>query len=621
MSDIIQKIDALIYKGQEQVRQLKAKGEMAKARAVFNQVIKPLGNSRLKIIEGNLQAIAIELNSLSGVLEKAIQNLARDVDSFFLNDLTLVKKEVDIVKGGPGVELRSGRAEEAEIAPQALVDSEIESESAQAIRTAATSSGSDLPRTKAEYVKKFKNMVIREKWFNQADKIVDRIIDPDNAKRYREVERRSTVPWWYVGLLHLMETSFNFDKHIHNGDPLSAQTVNVPEGRPPLWTAGMTWEDSAVDALTEVKNLDEVTDWSLGSILLMMEKWNGLGYRKYGVYSPFLWSGSTYYEKGKYVRDGVFDSEQVSDQCGIAIVLKRMEDHKVFGISGTAKRIKPRIPAFVGSVSLANLDTSSFKHAEAELKFPKILKKGMGGPGDTKQNREAVGRVQEWCCYHGLRTGVDGDYGGSTLKVVKRFQARINVEQTGIVDEATWSLLTRPMREVLETMPPARTLNETVIQVAQKHIDQRPIEIGGNNFGPWVRLYMTGHHGEQQLWCAGFVSFILAQAARDMEIDLPFKRQISVDALVADAQKSGRFISEESLAIPRMRPTRIPPGSLFVVRNPENPKDWTHVGIVTDVDDDDFDTIEGNTNGSDRDGSNAKVSNRGYGSKDFILLT
>ncbi|MDX2479594.1 MAG: peptidoglycan-binding protein, partial [Desulfuromusa sp.] len=517
MSDIIQKIDALIYKGQEQIRQLKAKGEMAKARAVFNQVVKPLGNSRLKIIEGNLQVIAIELNSLSGVLEKAIQDLARDVDSFFLNDLVLAKKEVDVVKGGPGVELRSGRAEDTEIAPQAPVDFKVESETADEIRADATASGGDLPRTKAEYVKKFKNMVIREKWFNLADKIVDRIIDPDNAKRYREVERRSTVPWWYVGLLHLMETSFNFDKHIHNGDPLGARTVNVPVGRPPLWTVGMTWEDSAVDALTEVKNLDEVTDWSLGAILLMMEKWNGLGYRKHGVYSPFLWSGSTYYEEGKYVRDGVFDPKKISDQCGISIVLKRMEDRKVLGISGTAKIIKPKMPAFVGSVSLANLDTSFFKHAEAELKFPKILSMGMGGPGDTKQKREAVGRVQEWCCYHGLRTGVDGDYGGSTLKVVKRFQARINVEQTGIVDEETWSLLTRPMREVLETMPPARTLNETVIQVAQKHIDQRPIEIGGNNFGPWVRLYMKGKEGNAYPWCAGFVSFVGSQAAKSFD--------------------------------------------------------------------------------------------------------
>ena len=611
MSEIIQKIDALIHKGLVQVGLLKDKGEMTKARALFNQVVEPLRKLRLKVIAENLQSVAIELNRLSEILEKARHDLERDVDSLFLNDLVETKKEVDAAKAALGAEIRIGRAEEAEAAPNEPFDLQGDGEPAKELRTDATTSGEGLPRTKVEYAKKFKEMTIREKWFNRADTVVDRVIDSDNAKRYREVERRSAVPWWYAGLLHSMEASFDFDEHIHNGDPLSAQTVNVPAGRPPLWTAGMTWEDSAVDALTEAKNLDEVTDWSLGAILLMMEKWNGLGYRKHGLYSPFLWSGSTYYKKGKYVRDGIFDAEKVSGQCGVAIVLKRMEDRKIIGISGTAKAVKPKTSAFVGSVSLADIDTSPFRHADTELKFPKIMKMGMGGPGDTKQNRDAVRRLQEWCCYHELRTGVDGDFSGSTLKVVKRFQTRMNLEQTGVIDEETWTLLTRPMREALETTAPAATLNETVIGVAQKYIDQRPTEIGGNNLGPWVRLYMTGNHGEKQLWCAGFVSLIVAQAARDMGIDLPFKRQVGVDALVEDAKKSGRFISEDSLTIPRLRPTRIPPGSLFVVRNPKNPKDWTHVGIVTDADKNDFDTIEGNTNGSNRDGANAKVSNRG----------
>ena len=514
MSGIIQKIDALIHKGKVQVGLLKGKGEMIKARALWNQVVEPLRKLRLKVIAENLQSVAIELNRLSEIIEKARQDLERDVDSLFLNDLVQTKKEVDAAKATLGVELRNGRAEEAGAAPDAPIDLQGDGEPAEKSRTDVTASGEGLPRTKVEYAKKFKEMTIRGKWVTRADNVVDRLIDTDNAKRYREVERRSTVPWWYVGLLHSMETSFDFDEHIHNGDPLSARTVNVPTGRPPLWTAGMTWEDSAVDALTEVKNLDEVTDWSLGAILLMMEKWNGLGYRKHGLYSPFLWSGSTYYEKGKYVRDGVFDAEKVSAQCGVAIVLKRMEDRKVMGISGTAKTVKPKTSALVGSVSLADIDTSPFRHVDPELKFPKIIKMGMGGQGDTKQNRDAVGRVQEWCCYHGLRTGVDSDFSGSTLKVVKRFQIRMNLEQTGIIDEEAWTLLTRPMREALETLTPAATLNETVIRVAQKHIDQKPTEIGGNNLGPWVRLYMTGNHGEKQLWCAGFVSFIVAPSLR-----------------------------------------------------------------------------------------------------------
>ena len=47
-----------------------------------------------------------------------------------------------------------------------------------------------------------------------------------------------------------------------------------------------------------------------------LERYNGLGYRRRGRPSPYLWSYSGHYDKGKYVADGRFDPDAESKQCG-----------------------------------------------------------------------------------------------------------------------------------------------------------------------------------------------------------------------------------------------------------------------------------------------------------------
>jgi len=62
-----------------------------------------------------------------------------------------------------------------------------------------------------------------------------------------------------------------------------------------------------------------------------MESYNGWGYRLYhpNVKSPYLWSYSNQYEKGKYVADATWDKDAVSAQCGGAVLLKRMEERGI----------------------------------------------------------------------------------------------------------------------------------------------------------------------------------------------------------------------------------------------------------------------------------------------------
>lgn len=130
------------------------------------------------------------------------------------------------------------------------------------------------------------------------------------------------MPWHFIGIIHGMETGFRLDRHFHNGDPLTARTIRVPKGRP-KGTPPFTWEASARDAMVQM-GFDGVTDWSVPHMLFLWEKYNGFGYRFKGLRTPYLWSFSNLYSKGRYVADGVFDPNAVSKQCGAAILLKAL---------------------------------------------------------------------------------------------------------------------------------------------------------------------------------------------------------------------------------------------------------------------------------------------------------
>src|SRR5262249_2175348 len=160
---------------------------------------------------------------------------------------------------------------------------------------------------------------------------------------------------------------------------------------------------------------------------------------------------------------------------------------------------------------------------------------------------------------------------------------------TGELDPETWALLTAPMRRALGSINHgSSSIEEAVIAVALQHIKEQPVEIGGNNCGPWVRLYMQGKEGTNQKWCAGFGCFMVAQAARDLGVNAPFRRQVGVDSLVADAKSSGRFIAEPEVSNLIKRRSKLRPGQIFVVR--ASASDWTHTGILLSLNDNSFDT-------------------------------
>ena len=145
--------------------------------------------------------------------------------------------------------------------------------------------------------------------------------------RYEMVADRTSVPWTVIAVIHMLEASGRFTKHLHNGDPLTARTVQVPKGRPAFGAPPFSWEASATDALM-MKRLHRQADWSLPRTLHTLEGYNGWGYRKHHpeVLTPYLWGMSTHYRAGKYVADGKWSPTAVSGQCGCAVLLRRLAE-------------------------------------------------------------------------------------------------------------------------------------------------------------------------------------------------------------------------------------------------------------------------------------------------------
>ncbi len=186
-----------------------------------------------------------------------------------------------------------------------------------------------------EYRFLFDTCIIMENKFAEIDEVVLQM--QSNKARYENIGNELSIPWNFIAIIHCMEGSLSFKKHLHNGDPLTARTVQVPKGMPKAGTPPFTWEESARDALT-IEGFVGKTDWSIPGMLFSFEKYNGMGYRKKGINTPYLWSYSNQYTRGKFTEDGIYDPNAVSRQVGAAVLLRRMSEKQI-AVKGEVDRI------------------------------------------------------------------------------------------------------------------------------------------------------------------------------------------------------------------------------------------------------------------------------------------
>ncbi|HEY6056033.1 MAG TPA: hypothetical protein VIU86_19040 [Gaiellaceae bacterium] len=237
---------------------------------------------------------------------------------------------------------------------------------------------------KSEYQQLWESCLVRPDKVAVADSVAVQI--GACRDRYQTVAASLGIPWHAVALIHAMECGLNFGGHLHNGDPLTARTVHVPAGRPAAGSPPFTWEASAEDALT-FDGFAAWKDWSVPGLLYKLEAYNGWGYRSRhpGTLTPYLWSCSNHYTKGKYVADGTWSATAVSQQVGAAVLLKRLAARGLVTLGGGERTLQLANPHMQGP---------DVEQAQQLLRSNPF---GSFDPG-----------------------GVDGDYGTLTADAVKR---------------------------------------------------------------------------------------------------------------------------------------------------------------------------------------------------------
>ena len=194
------------------------------------------------------------------------------------------------------------------------------------------------PNLKSQYLRLYNSMnVPLMRQILEIKAVGDKIIK--NKLRYELIGNRTGVPWYLIGLLHNAESGGNFSKHLHNGDPLTGRTINEPPGRPkfnpgngslpPSARNPYKFEESAIDAINYMKAKNAAwqqvgNNYDIPAILYLMEAYNGFGYMnlRNPINTPYLWSYTDHYTKGKYVADRKYDPNAVSKQPGLAPVLE-----------------------------------------------------------------------------------------------------------------------------------------------------------------------------------------------------------------------------------------------------------------------------------------------------------
>jgi lysozyme family protein len=191
----------------------------------------------------------------------------------------------------------------------------------------------DYAEFKSEYAQLWASMETRPDKRELVMRIARKLMR--HKAQYLAAEARTGVPWFVIAALHNRESDADFATYLGNGEPLDRKTALVPKGRGPF----DSWEAGAADALA-LDGVDQVKTWSPERACFEIEKFNGFGYRKRGVRSPYLWSFSNHYARGKYVADGRFSSTHVDEQCGAIPILKAIME-----LDGSARFKTSTLPA------------------------------------------------------------------------------------------------------------------------------------------------------------------------------------------------------------------------------------------------------------------------------------
>ncbi len=185
-----------------------------------------------------------------------------------------------------------------------------------------TKMGPVLEKLKATNQQRSQNMQINASLTSTLDAVAHRLVAPGAKQRYQAISATTQVPWFIIAVIHEREASQSFAANIAQGDPWNRVSVHVPAGRGPF----ASFEAAAVDALTNCPPFAaRWGDWTIGGALTLLEQYNGLGYARRDLPSPYIWASTNQYNKGKFTSDHHFDPNFVDTQLGCAALLAQMK--------------------------------------------------------------------------------------------------------------------------------------------------------------------------------------------------------------------------------------------------------------------------------------------------------
>lgn len=221
---------------------------------------------------------------------------------------------------------------------------------------------------------------------------VPRILSARN--RYELIQAQTGVHWVFVATTHYRESNLNFATQLAQGSPLNKVSRVIPYSGP-----FQTFEEGCYDALVrQGPYAARNKDWSMPFMLTYNEALNGLGYARMGIPSPYVWSGTDQYTKGKYIRDRVFDPNTVDKQLGVAgLVMCLVEADPTIKFGGAVKPAeKPNEAPRTSPVAPPTSPTQNVPAAPVAPSSPILAPKNSDHPIINKDGEDITALMEDY---------------------------------------------------------------------------------------------------------------------------------------------------------------------------------------------------------------------------------
>ena len=153
-----------------------------------------------------------------------------------------------------------------------------------------------------------------------------------NKSMYKKVAKKAKVPAQLVAAIHYRENTSDclggkFDSYLHNGDMLGKETVNEPKGI--FYPKGqfVRAAQNAIDMKSSYRGRYKLSATSKDFVGMcsFALTYNGKPKSKrIWQHSPYVFSGTNIYKKGKYTHDKGYDPNTIDKQVGVFLLINKI---------------------------------------------------------------------------------------------------------------------------------------------------------------------------------------------------------------------------------------------------------------------------------------------------------